>query len=452
MGHRSAVQISRRLTSSQQWGILAATAILITGLVFTWQVSTDLHQQLVKRQHAVATVLLKDASLMLRPALSGKDGVSASVLLQDWVDQSVILNATLYDAEQQAIAEHGILDPSDHAMFWLDHPVTDQEQLIGHLRAAVSLEEVHKLSRRNAALLTITSFFLSMLVGLLAYFRGERQRRQRNQQIEALQAMSENETLSVIENEAGSSDMQAMNNVINSLVRQKQQKHAVKQALKRFMTPLPMSDHKPLSYHNSALLFIEIQGLDELQKRLSADELVSTLNRYHKLLSQAAKLYNGTLDRYQGGGVMMLFGYPEHDPRDTCHCLYAARLFRGLVNELRRTDQNIMPLDFRLAAHWGPVLIAPVGEPQHMQFNLIGDTAHWTARLARRSKDQQVLVSQALIDNMSGADSIFWQEGPLVQDLNGTEHGTYWLDSLPETAELLLDRQVKHIAAMKEEA
>ena len=453
---RSAVKISQRLTSSQQWGILVATVILLTGLTLTWLVSSHLLQQLENQQKSLAELLIRDTSVLLRPTLNQDDRISANIMLQDWVDQELILAATLYDANQHPIAEQGLMNIDGLHMLWVDQPVTDDNQLIGHLRVAVNLQQAHDLSRKNAALLTMTTILLTILSGLLAYFWAERQTRLQRKQVAALAQLNAHEDLQLLEDPTTSPDAQAMTDAINGLLRQKIEKRSVRNALQRFMTPAPMSQNKRLAYHNSAVLFIEIQGLEELQKRLSAEDLVQALNRYHRLLSQAAKLYNGTLDRYIGDGVMMIFGYPESDPRDPAHCLYAAQLFAGLVNELRRTDPNLQPLDFKLAAHWGPVLIAPLsmttGEQDNIQFNLIGDTLHWAAQLAQNSDQQQLLVSQTLIEQLEESGTILWREGPLLPDLNGSEQSTYWLDSLPDTAELLIDRQVKHITAMKEEA
>ena len=453
---RSAVKINQRLTSSQQWGILVAAVMLLTGLTLTWLVSSHLLQQLENQQKSLAELLIRDTSVLLRPTLNQDDRISANIMLQDWVDQELILAATLYDADQRPIAEQGLIDVSGLNMLWVDQPVTDDNQLIGHLRVAVNLQQAHNLSRKNAALLTMATLLLAILSGLLAYFWAERQTRLQRKQISALEQLNNGEELQLLDEKSLSADADLMTSTINDVLRHKIEKRSVRNALQRFMTPAPMAQHKPLTYHNSAILFIEIQGLEELQKRLSADELVSALNRYHRLLSQAAKLYNGTLDRYIGDGVMMIFGYPQADPRDPGHCLYAAQLFAGLVNELRRTDPHLQPLDFKLAAHWGPVLIAPLsmtsGEQDNIQFNLIGDTLHWAAQLAQNSDQQQLLVSQTLIQQLEESGTMTWREGPLLPDLNGSEQSTYWLDSLPDTARLLIDRQVKHITAMKEEA
>jgi adenylate cyclase len=449
---RSAVKISQRLTTSQQWAAFIALAILFTGLSFSYLVTSQLRQQLLIQQQQLATSLVKDASILLRQSLSKDDRISANIILQDWVDQELILSAILYNSTQQPIAEQGLVDLRGFDLYWLNQPVTDKEQLIGHLRVAINMSQAYDISQRNAVLLMFSSLMLSIIAGLLAYFWSERLMRANQQQIQALEKLHANSSLEILGDIANSQNDLALNNVINSLIRQKQHKIAVKKSFENFMASPPLSKQNNLAYHHSALLFIEIQGLKELQQRLSATQLTDTLNGYHQLLSQAAKLYNGTLDRYMGGGILIIFGYPDKDPRDASHCLYAAELFIGLVQELQRTDQQLQQLTFKLSAHWGPVLIAPLETNQHLQFNLIGDTVHWTAQLAQQSKEMQLLVSQDLIDQLTDAEQILWQPGPSLMDLNANEHDSRWLDALPDTAEKLIDRQVKHIMAMKEKA
>jgi class 3 adenylate cyclase len=449
---RSAVKISQRLTTSQQWAGIIAIAVLLTGLTFSYLVTSQLRQQLLVQQQQLATSLVKDASIMLRPSLSKDDRISANIILQDWVDQELILSATLYNSTQQPIAEQGLVELSQYDVYWLDQAVTDDEQLIGHLRVAINMSQAYDISQRNAALLLLSSLMLSLITGALAYFWGEHLNRSNQQQIKAIEDLQQDNELQTIEEEAFSLNDQKLNNAINSLVRSKKHKRAVKQSLDNFMASPLISKSPNLAYHHSALLFIEIQGFAELQKKLSAEELSDTLNGYHQLLSQAAKLYNGTLDRYMGDGILIIFGYPDKDPRDASHCLYAAQLFMGLVQELQRTDQQLQQLTFKLSAHWGPVLIAPLEMNQALEFNLIGDTVHWTAQLAQQSKEMQLLVSQDLVDQLSDAEQILWQPGPSLMDLNANEHDSRWLDALPDTAEKLIDRQVKHIMAMKEKA
>lgn len=446
------IKFCQRFTSSQQWAAVIALAILLTGLTFSYLVTSQLRQQLVVQQQQLAINLVRDASILLRTNLSNNDRVSANIILQDWVDQELILSATLYDAMQRPIAEQGLLELNNYHVFWLDQKVTDENQLIGHLRVAINMGKAYEISQHNAALMIFSSLMLSLIVAGLAYLWGERIALSNKQQLLAIELLQTTSQPTAITQPAYSMNDFALTSAINALIEQKQQRIAIKKSFDSFIASPPAAAHTHLIYHHSALLFIQIEGFAKLQKSLTAETLSQTLNHYHQLLSQAAKLYNGTLDRYKdrymGDGILIIFGNPNQDAKNASHCLYAAQLFLGLVKQLQNSDTDLQQLDFKLSAHWGPVLIAPIAMQQELEFNLMGDTVHWTAQLAQQSKSMQLLVSQDLIEQLTDAYTSSWLDGPSIIDLNAEDHTTRWLKALPDNAEKLIDRQVKHIMAM----
>jgi class 3 adenylate cyclase/uncharacterized membrane protein affecting hemolysin expression len=460
---RSAVKFSQRFTSSQQWAAIIALAILISGLSFTYLVSGQLRQQLLVQQQELATNLVKDASILLRTSLSKDDRISANVILQDWVDQELLLSATLYNSTQQPIAEQGLLDLSDYHVFWLEQPVTDENQLIGHLRVAINMSKAYDISRHNAVLLMLSSIMLSFILGGLVYIGGERSLLVRKQQLKAIEDLLAAAEPTLIEQDAYNLNDHKLSISINKLVENIQGKIEVQQALDMFASNLPAAKDATLRHHNSSLLFIKVEGFEELKNNISPKELAQLLNSYHRLLSKAAKLYSGTVDRYSENSILMIFGYPEYDPKEASHCLYAAQLFLGLVDELQKKDTLLQRLSFKLAAHSGPVLITPtvIKQPSQLALSInpelssnkstvltmSGDTVHWTSQLVLSSKEKKLLVSQNLADQLDSSERIQWQSGPEVLDLNTNKHETHWLTALPDTAQKLIARQVKHIVS-----
>lgn len=449
---RSVIKITQRFTTSQQWAAFIALAILVTGLSFSYLVTGQIRQQLLTQQQALATNLVRDASILLRTSLSKDDRISANIILQDWVDQELLLSATLYNSTQQPIAEQGLLELSDYHVFWLNQPVTDDNQLIGHLRVAINMSKAYDISRHNAVLLMLSSILLSLIIGGLSYLWGERSLIARKQQLKALADLSADAKPDLIKDDAYNINDVELTQSINKLVQRNLHQRDVQQALDAFTSDLTAPAGASLKHHNSALLFIEVDGYDELKKSISASELAQLLSRYQRLLSKAAKLYSGTIDRYSDNGILMVFGYPENDSKDASHCLYAAQLFLGLVEVLQKKDILLQSLSFKLAAHQGSILIAPTATPfkQEKRLTFTGDTVYWSAQLAQSSKEDAVLVSQNLADQLGSTEQIKWRSGPKVLDLNSHEQDSHWLNALPDSAEKLIARQVKHIVSLSE--
>ena len=76
---RSVIKITQRFTTSQQWAAFIALAILVTGLSFSYLVTGQIRQQLLTQQQALATNLVRDASILLRTSLSKDDRISANI-------------------------------------------------------------------------------------------------------------------------------------------------------------------------------------------------------------------------------------------------------------------------------------------------------------------------------------------------------------------------------------
>jgi len=435
------------LRNSIQWGLITSILTLVSCLTFSFFAIDTLNKRLLEQQHQAGQQIAQQGALLLRNNLRNDDRVSANVMLQDFVDGGTILSATLYNNNQQAIAEFS-KNLSDGAHFnWIEQRITDQEQLIGHLRVAVSQQEAHSVVATTSSIMILGSIIASLVLGLLSYLISNRRTQHSQLHIEALRKLETGEPVDLLQVKSQIHDITEVTECINQLIDQKTEQAALHRALNQFTSPRPLpGSEKNVSYHDSAILFIEIANMDALQQKLSAEELVDTLNTYYQQLSQAAKLYNGTIDRYQGDGLVMLFGFPEKHPRDADHCLYASHLFQGLLESL--DDPSLQVLSFKMAAHWGPVLIAPMasGESQK-QMHVIGDTLHWAAHLAHHSQEGELLVSTKLIEQLEETQ-IEWKTGPELTDLDKSPQATHWLKALPTKADALIDRQVKHIASI----
>lgn len=449
---RIASLIGQKLNTSQICGLLAAFLILLTGLLISSLTYTHLETQLSAKLRQDAQRQLQRLTVALAPSLLRQDRISISLTLSDWSKGPEIDAIRVLNASQQVIAESGRPSPDS---IEISQPVTQDNLSIGLLRADINLSSAEQTARRYFALGLIASALAALLAALVVYQLSERYLHYLRQLQQRLSNWQEGKDLLHLPPPPLLSDLKQLHSTLNNIAIKEQQQRAMQEALGRFISAPPATGEL-LRYHECALLFIEIQDLEILQNRLSAEQLSKTLNQYHRLLSHAAKLYNGKLDRYLGDGVVMLFGM-SRDPQsghgnEALHCLYAAQLFLGLITHLRDHDSKTLPVEFRVAAHWGPVLMAPLSDDEQIQCSLIGDTVHWASHLATSGEERRLLVSQELLSHIPQDAGIAWEEGPMVSDLHGREQASYWLNSLAEKNQLLIQRQIKHITAMTENA
>lgn len=444
--------IGQKLNISQICGLIAGLMILLSGILISTLTYSHLHGQLQSRLQQDAARQLQRLALATAPSLLKEDRITLSLTLSEWKLGPELTGIQVLNHDQQVIAETGSYRSGSTE---ITQPVTQDNVSAGVLRASISLDSASQTARHYLSLGLIASGLLALIAALAAYQLAERGLRYIRQLQQSLSQWQQDERPLTLPAAPAISEMLGIHQALNNIAQRELHQKAMQEALGRFVSAVDNKTQPLLRYHECALLFIEIQDLEVLQQRLSADELSQVLNQYHRLLSQAAKLYNGKIDRYLGDGVVMMFGLanPNTDHGNAAlHCLYAAQLFLGLVAHLQDAGQQTLPVGFRIAAHWGNILLAPITHDDRTECNLIGDTVHWAYNLATNSEEHRLLVSQQLVEHLGTGNEISWEEGPLVSDLHGREQSSYWLADLPEKTSQLIQRQIKHITAMTENA
>lgn len=440
--------ISETLNTSQRAGLLAAVMVLISGVVISAFTYTHLHSQLAAQLQESNTRQLQNLSALLTPSLVRDDRISLNLTLTEWDAGDSLLALRVLDQEGKPLATRG---RNDEGLVLLTTSIRQDDTIYGTLEGYSSMAPAAMAARRYSAMALLVTAVMTLLSGMTAWILSERYSRYLRQLQLRLNLWRDGDPLNLPMGPENP-ELNSLHQVLTDIARREHQKKAVEEALGQFMGTNDSPFPEPMKYYDCAMLFIEIQDLELLQQRLTAEELSQTLNQYHRLLTQSAKLYNGKVDRYLGDGVVMLFGIPNKDRNAAMHCLYAARLFTGLVDYLREHMASVLPLEFNIAAHWGPVLMAPLQDDVSTQYSLIGDTVHWAAHLATHSEERRILVSQTLIEMMEHGHDVVWTHGPVIRDFHGSSQTAYWLDKLPEKTESLISRQIKHITSMTEKA
>lgn len=445
-----AQRFTRSLNLNQVVSLLFMALVLAIGLIIsllTWQ---HLSESLFQEDEHRTQLQLQHLSIALAPSLVSEDRISLNLSLSEWDfgHRQYLIRVLTTDGER--LAEKGQAPSSPTQREYL---VTQDEQLLGVLELTYSPDDSQRLVHHYLSISLLVTALSALIAGILGYYLGNRL----SLSLQRLEHAVLDPNHQIPLSEAGSS---ALNIVeierLFQLLEDQQEASARKKDLDQALNKFLLNNDKPASglstYSRCALLYIEIPDLDVLQSRLTATELANSLNEYHNLLNQAAKLYNGRLDRYQGDGLVMIFGLHEYHERDTLHCLYAASLCIGLIHQAQQRNPALSPIGFRCAAHWGPILLTPIRNEENNsdQYSLVGDSLYWTSHLARQGEELRLLVSQTLIDELPEDSHLDWQEGPQTKDLQGNRQNNFWLEKLPATSQTLVDRQIEHILSMTE--
>lgn len=145
------------------------------------------------------------------------------------------------------------------------------------------------------------------------------------------------------------------------------------------------------------IFFSDIQGFTELSDRLPPDDLAFILNDYFENMSELARQYGGTIDKFMGDAILIFFGDPETKgaEEDACACLEMALAMRQQMKVLRQRWQHAGydGLHIRIGITTGYCHVGNFGTSSRMSYTIVGRDANLAARLQTAAAVDQILIS-----------------------------------------------------------
>jgi adenylate cyclase len=141
------------------------------------------------------------------------------------------------------------------------------------------------------------------------------------------------------------------------------------------------------------VLFGDIRGFTTISEGLTPGILLGHLNRYFDGMVDIVNRYEGTVNKYNGDNIMVLWGAPL-EVKDPAHKAVecALEMQRWIVSEREKGGPDV---SFGFGINTGPVVAGFLGAKGRMDYTVIGDTANVASRLtsADIARRDQVAVS-----------------------------------------------------------
>jgi class 3 adenylate cyclase len=171
--------------------------------------------------------------------------------------------------------------------------------------------------------------------------------------------------------------------------------------LKRFLSPqiaelvLASATMEPLQSHRRevTVVFCDLRGFTAFAEIAEPEEVMTILRQYHAALGELIHAFEGTLERFVGDGVLVLFNdpIPCADP-----CLRAARMaaaMRTRIAELAgRWRASGHSLGFGVGIAHGYATLGTIGFEGRSDYSAIGTVVNLAARLCAEARDGQIVI------------------------------------------------------------
>ncbi len=153
------------------------------------------------------------------------------------------------------------------------------------------------------------------------------------------------------------------------------------------------------------IVFTDIRDFTAWCERTAPEEVVRTLNAYYENVVQILTEHGGTITRYTGDGMLVLFGAPLDDPEHALHAVEAALEAHELLekfNSIRRTA-GAFELRTCFGIHTGIAVVGSIGCESRAEYTPIGDPANVASRIEglNRELGTSILISSATYERIA---------------------------------------------------
>jgi adenylate cyclase len=145
------------------------------------------------------------------------------------------------------------------------------------------------------------------------------------------------------------------------------------------------------------VLFGDIRGFTTLSEGMEPSSLLHHLNQYFDGMVDIVNRYEGTVNKYNGDNIMVLWGAPldvKDQARKAVEC--ALEMQRWIVTERERGGPDV---SFGFGINTGRVVAGFLGAKGRMEYTVVGDAANVASRLTSSdiARRDQVVCSAATL-------------------------------------------------------
>jgi class 3 adenylate cyclase len=169
-----------------------------------------------------------------------------------------------------------------------------------------------------------------------------------------------------------------------------------------------LSMEQPAQLRDVTILFSDLKGFTAISERLGPEGISEILNEYLSVMNEVIFEHGGTIDKFIGDAIMVIFGAPkdmdlsEQAQRATQCALAMNRSMRELAGRWAKFDAS--HLCMRIGIHQGPAVVGNFGSKRRSDYTCIGPTVNFAARIESVAEPGTVFTSAAVKAHLSQGD------------------------------------------------
>jgi class 3 adenylate cyclase len=176
--------------------------------------------------------------------------------------------------------------------------------------------------------------------------------------------------------------------------------------LRRFLPPqvadliVASGTEKQLESHRREItaLFCDLRGFTGFSESSDPEDVMALLREYHAAIGGIINTYGGTLERYAGDGVMVVFNDPIPVDNPALQAVLMAIDMRAAIGDLIEKWRKLgHDIGFGIGIAHGFATLGTIGFEGRFDYAAIGTVSNVASRLCDEAKPGQILISPRVL-------------------------------------------------------
>jgi adenylate cyclase len=149
------------------------------------------------------------------------------------------------------------------------------------------------------------------------------------------------------------------------------------------------------------ILFCDLRNFTAFTEASEPEEVMAVLREYHENVGELIFKYEGTLERFLGDGIMIVFNDPIPYADHTERAVRLALEMRDKVEELsKHWGRQGYALGFGIGIAAGYATLGQIGFEHRREYSAIGSVTNLASRLCDEARPGQILIAQRALSSI----------------------------------------------------
>lgn len=433
---RPALARRRRVPIAVKMGLSISVLLFVGMSILAWAVYSYQERLIRNQLQDYSAVIVSQLAATVTEPLFTDQSLELEVLLNFATQSDRILGAAVYDHDHNLIVSAGatpslsVLDfdqpeqlidaslfdsrelmgePSFKYALTRISPVTFKDVTAGYVAVTLPADQMSSIYNQALQAILIITLLLCVSIVPLAVVMGKRMSRPIERLVQATEAIGSGNSFVIDDHR--SDEIGELIEAINQMGKGLLHKSAVEGRLESLLSKdiarkiiNNIDDVGVGGEHVSAtVLFADIVGFTSLSESMTPQQVSEFLNEFFNYLNRCCRFYFGTIDKYIGDCIMVLFGAPEPNENQKYNAVACAVVMQRVLAELNaiREKEGKFAVQLRIGINSGDMVAGMIGSTERMEYTVVGDAVNLASRLCSEAEAGQIVIEETLYNELS---------------------------------------------------